>query len=95
MIVAPPGVPVTANSAPSGSSTMLGDIDDSIRFPGAIALFSPCTSPNWFGVPGLAARSSMSLLSRNPAPGTVTLLPKNELTVVVTETAFPSASTME
>ena len=70
---------------------MLGAIDDSIRLPGAIALFSPSTRPNWFGWPGDAAKSSISLFSRNPAPVTVTALPKPLLIVVVTEAALPPA----
>ncbi len=74
---------------------MVGVIAESIRFSGAIALASPCTRPNWFGVPGLAAKSSISLLSRKPAPVTVTRLPYSELMVVVTATALPCASTIE
>ena len=43
-------------------------MDESGRLPGAIALASPCTRPNMFGAPGLAAKSSISLLSRKPVP---------------------------
>ena len=68
---------------------------ESIRLPGSMAFRSPCTSPNWLGVPGLAAKSSISLFRTKPAPVTVTLLPYQELMVVVTATAFPWASTME
>jgi hypothetical protein len=54
---------------------MLGVIADSIRFPGAIALASPSTRPYMFGAPGAVAKSSISSLSRKPAPLTVTALP--------------------
>lgn len=37
----------------------------------------------------------MSLFRMKPAPVTVTLLPYQEFTVVVTDTALPSASTIE
>ena len=95
MIVGPPGVPTTIISAPSGSRTMLGVIDESIRLPGTIALFSPSTRPNWLGWPGDAAKSSISLFSRKPAPATVTALPKPLLIVVVTDAAAPQRSTTE
>ena len=95
MIVAPPGVPVTRKRAPSASSTIVGLIADSMRFSAATAFRSPCTSPNWFGVPGFAAKSSMVLLRKNPAPSTTTFPPNHELMLVVTATAFPSASTTE
>ncbi len=54
---------------------MLGVIADSIRLPGAIALASPCTRPYMLGLPGAVAKSSISSLSRKPAPVTVTALP--------------------
>ena len=75
MMVAPPGVPTTSDSLPRRSATMVGHIEDSMRLPGSIAFASPCTSPNWFGLPGLAAKSSISSLSRKPAPATTTPLP--------------------
>jgi hypothetical protein len=68
---------------------MVGVMAESIRFPGSMALAAPWTSPNWLGTPGRAVKSSISLLSRNPAPVTVTRLPYRELMVVVTATAFP------
>ena len=67
---------------------MLGAMEERGLFSGATAFASPCTSPYWFGVPGLAAKLSISLFSRNPAPLTVTLLPYPELSVVVTATAL-------
>jgi hypothetical protein len=95
MIVGPPGVPATMNSLPSRSSTTVGVIADSMRFPGSIAFRSPWTSPYWFGVPGRDVKSSISLLSTNPAPATVTLLPYHEFSVVVIATALPKRSTIE
>jgi hypothetical protein len=41
MIVAPPGAPTTSRSAPSGASTIVGVMADSIRLPGAIAFAIP------------------------------------------------------
>ncbi len=70
----PPGAPAVMNSLPS-FSTMVGVIDDSGRLPGAIAFASPWTRPNMFAVPGFDAKSSISLLSRKPSPGTVMPLP--------------------
>ena len=70
----PPGAPTVMNSLPS-FSTIVGVIDESGRLPGAIALASPCTRPNMFGAPGFDAKSSISLLSRKPRPGTVMPLP--------------------
>ena len=95
MIVAPPGVPVTRSVRPSGSTTMVGVIADSMRLPGSMALASPWTSPNWFGTPGFEVKSSISLFSRYPAPRTTTFDPNQLLIVVVTATALPSRSTIE
>src|SRR3989454_7484383 len=52
-------------------------------------------SPYMFGFPGAVVKSSISLFKRNPAPATVTALPKPPFKVVVTAAALPSASTME
>ncbi len=68
---------------------------ESMRLPGAMALASPWTSPYMFGVPGLAAKSSISLLRRNPPPVTVTADPYQPLRVVVRATAFPRLSVTE
>src|SRR5438034_1107240 len=91
----PPGDPNTRNSRPAGSSTIAGVIPDSIRFPGAMAFASPWTRPNRFGLPGAVMKSSISSFSRNPAPVTVTALPKSLFNVVVQDTALPPASTIE
>ena len=95
MMVGPPGVPTTMNSLPPRSRTIDGVIAESMRLPGAIAFASPCTKPYMFGLPGAEAKSSISLLRRKPAPVTVTPLPKPPFRVVVTEAAFPFASTIE
>src|SRR5205085_2588524 len=60
-----------------------------------IAFASPCTSPNMFGLPGCAAKSSISSLRKNPAALTYTPEPKSALSVVVVATALPAASTTE
>ena len=67
MMRGPPGEPVTISGLPS-FSTMVGVIDDSglLRGPGALA--APPTSPKALGLPGLAAKSSSSLLSSTPVP---------------------------
>ena len=93
MIRGPPPAPATRRSSPFASSTIVGDIDDSIRLPGSILFAAPCTRPNVFGDPGFAVKSSISLLSRKPAPATVTPLPNAVLSVVVIATAMPLPST--
>ena len=75
MMRGPPGVPTTSCSCPSAPTTMLGVIAESGRLPGWMALESPCTRPYMLGRPGALARSSISSLSRKPAPVTVTALP--------------------
>ena len=75
MMRGPPGLPSTNTGRPS-FSTIVGVIDDSGRLPGAIALASPCTSPNMLAAPGFTAKSSISLLSRKPVPGATTEAPK-------------------
>ncbi len=76
MIVGPPGLPSTSRTRPvTPSLTMVGDIDESMRFRGAIAFASPITSPYWLGAPGFAAKSSISLLRKKPAPSTTTRAP--------------------
>ena len=47
------------------------------------------------GLPGAVVKSSISSLSRNPAPPTVTALPYELFNVVVTLTALPAESTTE
>src|SRR6476646_9363236 len=95
MMNGPPLAPVTSSGRRSASRTIVGVIADSIRLPGAIALASPWTRPYMFAVPGLAAKSSISLLRRKPAPVTVTADPYQPLIVVVSATAFPWSSVTE
>src|SRR6218665_160840 len=94
IIVVPPGVPATRKSS-LFFSTMIGVIELSILFWGIILLASPPMAPNILGVPGLALKSSISLLRKKPAPPTTTAEPYQPLSVVVHDTAFPSASTTE
>ncbi len=54
---------------------MVGVIEESGVLRGAMAFASPWISPYMFGSPGLGAKSSISLFSRNPSPVAVTLLP--------------------
>ena len=68
-----PGVPMAATR--SCPSRKVGVIDESGRLPGSIALASSPTRPNAFGTPGATEKSSISLLSRKPVPGTAKALP--------------------
>ena len=95
MMNGPPLAPVTSSGRWSLSRTMVGVIADSMRLPGAMALASPWTRPYMFGVPGFAAKSSISLFRRNPPPVTVTADPYQPLRVVVRATAFPRLSATE
>ncbi len=74
MMVLPPGDPVTNTGSPS-RRTIVGVIELSMRLPGAMALASSPSSPKELGVFGLTEKSSISLLSRKPAPGTTILAP--------------------
>ncbi len=78
---------------PAVSNTIDGVMEESIRFPGAMALRSLCTRPYAFGDPAFDVKSSISLLRRNPAPVTTTPHPCRPFSVVVSATAFPAAST--
>ena len=88
MIWLPPGLPVIMKGFPS-LSTMVGVIELSILFPGATALYSPPVRPNAFGTPGFIEKSSISLLSSIPVPGTVIFDPYLKFSVYVFETALP------
>ena len=65
----PPGVPSTMATLPS-RVRMVGVMEESGRLPGAMALASAPTTPNWFGAPGLTEKSSISSFRRKPAPST-------------------------
>ena len=80
MIMLPPGLPVANQGCPS-RITMVGLMEDRGRLPPAMALRSPCTSPNILAPPGRAAKSPISLLSSMPVPGTAMAEPKLALRV--------------
>src|ERR1041385_6089024 len=69
MMRGPPPAPASMNTRPLASSTIVGDIDDSIRLPGSIRLAVPWTSPNVLGEPGLEVKSSISLLRKKTKRG--------------------------
>ena len=95
MIRGPPLAPAAATVAPApGSTTMVGDMLDRGRFPGAGKFATEGASPYPFGAPGVL-KSSISLLSTTPVDGDVTLDPNAVLTVLVSATAFRSASTTD
>src|SRR5271154_4336728 len=89
-----PGVPITMETLPS-RVRIVGVMDDSGRFPGAMALKSPPTTPVPLGTPAFAAKSSISSFKRNPAPSTTTPDPNHPFNVYVLETAFPHRSRIE
>src|SRR3989338_8075628 len=95
MMRGPPCAPRIKNNSPEGSSTMLGDIDDSIVLAGAIELASPPTRPNKLGIPGCMEKSSISLFSTMPVPSATTQEPNVALIVCVVLTAFPHGSTTD
>ncbi len=68
-IVRPPGEPVTTRTLPS-LRTSVGDIEESIRFPGAITFGGVPIRPLLSVRPGIRLKSPISLLSKNPAPAT-------------------------
>ena len=68
----------------TGNAGIDGDIDDSMRLPGSILLRTPWTRPNVFGSPGLAVKSSISSLRKNPADSRYTPEPNRSFSVVVT-----------
>ena len=74
MIVGPPAAP-TASTGRSPSKTIVGDMLESGRLPGAGRLASEPTRPKALGAPGAAAKSSISLFSTTPMPGTTTFEP--------------------
>src|ERR1035441_240147 len=107
MMVEPPGEPRTSSGLPglhcrlgpggqtSGPATMVGVMLESGRLPGAMALAALWMRPYMLGTPGLAVKSSISLLSRKPSAPAVTPEPNRPFSVYVLATALPSASTTE
>ena len=73
----------------------MGAIEESGTFPGPGAFSEPPRTSKAFITPGATAKSSISSLSRTPVPCPTTHDPKGSLTVVVSATAFPCASTTE
>ena len=82
-------------AARSLPSRIVGVIDDSGRLPGWMALASSPISPKAFGTPGFTEKSSISLLSTKPVPGTTNAAPKGRFTLWVTAAMFPSLSMIE
>jgi len=84
----PPGVPIMATCLllSTVNSANVGVMLDSGRLPGAIALAWEPTRPYAFGEPGDAEKSSISLLSNTPVPGTVKPEPKGKLMDRVADT---------
>ena len=60
---------------------MAGVMELSGRFKASTAFASPPSRPKAFGTPGLETKSSISLLSRKPAPGTEIAEPKEKFSV--------------
>ena len=75
MIVLPPGDPVTSASSPFLVVTMVGVIEQSMRFPGSMRLGSVPISPVRLVKPGFRLKSPISLLSRMPVPLATTCEP--------------------
>ena len=71
----PPGVPITIATL-SSFVRMVGVIDESGRFLGAIAFASLPTTPNMFATPGFDEKSSISSFSTMPVPSAITPEPK-------------------
>jgi len=93
MMRLPPGVPSTPTL--SLPRMMVGLMELSGRLCGAISLAVKPISPKALGSPGLAEKSSISLFSMKPVPGTMKRSPKARLTVMVAATMLPSLSMME
>ena len=74
IIVRLPGLPVTSMTLPL-RAMIVGVCELSMRLPGAIKLASVPIAPLRSVTPGLRLKSSISSLSRNPAPLTTTREP--------------------
>ena len=92
MMVGPPAAPTTTFTCPLPSTAMVGVIDDSGRFLGATAFCSLPIRPKALGTPGVSEKSSIWSLRTMPVLPATRWAPKPRLTVVVSATAFPSAS---
>jgi hypothetical protein len=91
MIIVPIGDPSAIMGRPS-FSTISGVIEESGRLPGATALASAPTASQRFGVALSIEKSSISLFSTMPVPGTVIFEPNSVLMVCVIATALPALS---
>src|SRR5262245_56592353 len=90
----PPEPPAATSGRPS-RTTMVGDMLDAGRLPGATALAAVPTSPYVFGTPGATEKSSISLFRMMPVPGTMMPAPNDGLIVVVRTTASPAVATTD
>ena len=88
MIFGPPLAPTTATTRCSLSTTTVGLMEETGRFPGRTILFSDGEMPWLFRILGYE-KSSIWLLRIMPVEGDMNLLPYNRLMVEVTETASP------
>ena len=80
MMREPPGLPITMASRPS-LVRMVGLIDEIGVLPGATALASLPSSPNWFDAPDLAAKSSISSFISTPVSPATRRRPNHEFSV--------------
>ena len=77
---------------PRPDSTKVGVMLDSGRLRGSMKFAPAPTSSHWFGAALRLAKSSISLLSSTPVPGTTSPVPNQPFSVMVPETRLPSAS---
>ena len=88
MMREPPADPSTAAGAPSAQNTMVGDMDDRGRLPGATAFAT--------GRPPISGRNEKSVSWLfSTIPRTTMRDPNASSTVVVSATALPAPSTIE
>src|SRR5258706_3177921 len=87
MMAGPPGDPTDNRNLPSLSNTMVGDMAESGRLPGAGALATGFASST-----GSSEKSVRVLLRKNPF--TITSAPNTDSTEVVMEITWPVLSTM-
>src|SRR5258706_1161741 len=87
MMAGPPGDPTDNRNLPSLSNTMVGDMAESGRLPGAGALATGFASST-----GSSEKSVRVLLRKNPF--TITSAPNTDSTDVVMEITWPVLSTM-
>ena len=86
-----PPIDITARSS---FNTIIGVMEDNGRLPGFTALASAPTASQALGVVGSMEKSSISLFSAIPVPGTVILEPNSVFIVCVMATALPLRAQM-